>query len=230
MLQLWDVATGQELWHGRGPREQIYSFAFSPDGTRLATGVQDGTCLVWDISSTEQKRPKSKPVDDEQIQKWWNDLAGTDAKQAHQAIWGLTNHPEQALRLLREKVHSISMPLADEVEKQIAALGDASFAKREAAAKALEQFEELARPALEKAIAQSSSAEARRRAESLLNRPSITQYSDKRRLIRAVEVLEQITTPESIQLLKLISKGAPEDLATRATADAITRVEIRGSK
>jgi WD40 repeat protein len=35
----------------RGHTERVHDVAFSPDGTRLATGSQDGTARVWDAAS-----------------------------------------------------------------------------------------------------------------------------------------------------------------------------------
>jgi WD40 repeat protein len=45
-----DARTGKELGRVKGHEAEITSFAFSPDGNRLATGSADTTALVWDIS------------------------------------------------------------------------------------------------------------------------------------------------------------------------------------
>jgi hypothetical protein len=202
----------------------------SPDGQRLATGMADGTCLIWDISAADQKHPHPQVADDQQLQAWWQDLAGTDARRAHQAIWGMIGHPEQSLLLLDERLQPIPPLVGSELEKLMTALGDANFAKREAATRALEQFEELALPTLEKVLTHSNSPEATRRIEQLLNRPAVTQQPEKRRLIRAVEILEQIGAPRALQILKTLSQGAPEAFATQAALDALTRSQLRSPK
>ena len=51
-VQLWDVAThqakGPPLVGGAGLARTL---AFSPDGRRIAAGLQDGTVLIWDIGT-----------------------------------------------------------------------------------------------------------------------------------------------------------------------------------
>jgi hypothetical protein len=49
-VNLWDVTTGKEL-RRLGTVSTVTSVAFSPDGTRLATGSVDKTVVVWDIAS-----------------------------------------------------------------------------------------------------------------------------------------------------------------------------------
>ena len=48
---LIDVPSGRELARFVGHAEQIYSLAFSPDGTRIASGSEDGTARVWEAAS-----------------------------------------------------------------------------------------------------------------------------------------------------------------------------------
>jgi WD40 repeat protein len=45
-----DAATGKELLRREGFDGSVLSLAFSPGGTRLATGLDNATMLVWDVS------------------------------------------------------------------------------------------------------------------------------------------------------------------------------------
>ncbi len=48
-IRLWDVATAENIHTFWGHTTDLQSFDFSPDGTLLASGADDGTILVWDL-------------------------------------------------------------------------------------------------------------------------------------------------------------------------------------
>src|SRR6185437_2992488 len=49
-VQLWDGATGKVRVFETGHKQNIMALAFSPDGTRLATGSEDQTAKLWNLS------------------------------------------------------------------------------------------------------------------------------------------------------------------------------------
>ena len=49
VVKLWDVATRDQIATLEGHTDQIESLSFAPDGT-LASGSEDGTVLLWDMS------------------------------------------------------------------------------------------------------------------------------------------------------------------------------------
>jgi WD40 repeat protein len=50
----WEVATGKEIRRFTGPKANIESVAFSPDGKALAAGSADGQLVVWDADNTKE--------------------------------------------------------------------------------------------------------------------------------------------------------------------------------
>jgi hypothetical protein len=52
--QLWDVATGKEIYRLEGHSAWVYSVAVSPDGRWLATGSIDGTTRLWDAANGKE--------------------------------------------------------------------------------------------------------------------------------------------------------------------------------
>ena len=49
--KVWDAVTGQELVNLSGLSSPVWSVAFSPDGKRIVTGLQDQTAMIWDAET-----------------------------------------------------------------------------------------------------------------------------------------------------------------------------------
>jgi WD40 repeat protein len=227
ILQLWDLASGKELLRRKGYASQAQALAFTPDGKRLASGHLDGTILIWDLSPEIDHRPSPTKADAKQVEQWWTALAGDDAKQAHAAIWGLVGAPERTLPLLRDHLHPAEAPPGEKLKQLLGDLDSDEFAKRNTANKELAEFEELAEPAMRDALREDISEEKRRRLEKLLDITLIVRTPEKLRQLRALEVLEQIGTPEARQLLVKLSKGVAEARLTRDAKAALQRLERR---
>ncbi len=53
MLRLWNVRTGECIAVLAGHTNRIRSLCFSPDGTFLASGSDDGTIMLWNIATLQ---------------------------------------------------------------------------------------------------------------------------------------------------------------------------------
>jgi dipeptidyl aminopeptidase/acylaminoacyl peptidase len=214
-IRLWDVVNGKEVAHFEGHAADVTSLAFSPDGTRLVSGLADSTVLVWDV--TALPRLPTLEVRAEELDGLWKDLAEADAFKAHQAVWKLTASPEKTVPFLREHVPPAAEANAEQVRRWIADLDSEQFAVRAAAVKELEKLDDRAAPALREALAGKPSAELRKQVEELLAGLRLVCSPEVLRRLRAVQVLERIGSPEARRLLEALAKGAP---AARETRDA----------
>jgi hypothetical protein len=224
--QLWDLATGKEPLRPAGHDAPVDSLAFSPDGKRLATGHQDSAILVWDVSAAYERRPRPRRAEARDLEAWWQDLAG-DAPQAHRAIRSLAAVPAQAVSLLHDTLRPAVVLPADEFGSLVQDLDSPRFGRREEASRWLAEFGEDAEPILRKALADISSAEARKRLERILALPRLVPSPEVLRSLPALQILEAIGHMPVRRALGRLAAGAPESRLTREARAAVERLVRR---
>jgi hypothetical protein len=222
-LRVWEVDTGQEILTCPLPQKDVSKVAFSPDGATLAVGQQDGTVYLWAVSPHQLYVPADKPHSDAEWEQLWGDLASDKAATAYRALWTLRREPPRAAALLRKHLHPSAkrdLPL----DKWIAALDSDDYNARQQALRSLRQSGEIAEHALRQAREGKLSLEARKRIDQLLEdlgqrRPS----AERLRSLRAIQLLEEIGSPEAREVLETLAKGWSEDRQTREAKAALAR-------
>jgi len=227
-LLVWDLFQAREHQRFQGFNSQVTSLAFSPDGRRLVSGLADTTLLVWDV------RPRENPpgkLTAEDTTKAWKDLAGRDAPRAFAARAALASAPEPALALLRKHLQRAQSADPQRLRRLLTDLESEDFTVREKAQTALVDLGELAEVALRKALEDKPTLEMRRRVQYVLERlrGPVTK-PELLRSLRAVAVLEDISTPEAKQLLEELAQGAAEARLTREAKAALERLTSRHGK
>lgn len=91
----------------------------------------------------------------------------------------------------------------------------------------LEILGERAEPALRKAASPEGTAEVRRRASELLDKLEAVASPDSLRMLRALEVLEEVHSREAKQVLEILSRRAP---AARQTQEAKESLECAAKR
>jgi WD40 repeat protein len=227
-VHLWDIATGKEAGELKGHEGGVTALAFAPDGKALASGSSDTTVLIWDAARLNpEAKLASVQLPAAELEALWTDLAGPDGVKAYQGMQKLRAAPGQVVALLRERLRPAVAVDAEKIRQLVADLGSKRFAQRQRASADLEKLGELAAPELTKALDNGVPLETRKRIEQLLEKVTGGNLSNEQlRLVRALEVLELLGTPEARQVLQALSRGAPGALPTReaqATLDRLAR-------
>ncbi|HLJ95308.1 MAG TPA: WD40 repeat domain-containing protein, partial [Gemmataceae bacterium] len=217
-IRLWDLETGKELRRLTGHRGKVNSLLFSVDGKMLISAAYDTTLLFWDLSGDRQAlRLHPRPRSSQEPETLWSSLADSDASRAYQAIMALRTTPAQTVPFLQHHLQPVRTPDSRQTTRLIEDLDSLQFEVRQKATAELKGLGGLAEPALRGKLVQPLSPEARQRIEQLLEQVAVAG-PEALRVLRAIEVLEHIGTPEARQLLKTLADGAPESLLTREAA------------
>lgn len=230
-VRVWEVATGTVLCEFGGHRNTVHSVVFSGDGKQLATGGADTTSLVWDVLGLiDDAQVRQPELTSKKLAGYWSDLSEEDAAVADRAILKLVASPRQTVAYLKDMLKpKTALADAKTIARLITELDSNQFVVREKAMHELEKLGKMAEPALKKALAtQQPSLELRRRMERLLEKlDGPVSSPDLLRSLRALEVLEQIGTPEARQIIEALARGASEDELTQQAQAALTRLAKR---
>jgi RNA polymerase sigma factor (sigma-70 family) len=235
-IRVWSAHTGKQIFERKWPEEvafnkswaPIHSLAFMPNGRALATGMEDGTILVWDLERESWPRSEVEhDLDQKKLDSLWADLLADDAARAYKAIDKMTAAPEQTVPFLREQLQAKTDSEVKMAERLIANLDSNQFALREAAGKKLAELGEQAEPALRRALAGKPSAEVRRRAEAMIAAPRPIPAGSFLRELRAVWVLERIGTPAAREVLEKLAGGFSDAPLTQDAKASLQRLDRR---
>jgi WD40 repeat protein len=225
-LRLWEVATGHERHRFVGHKNDIHSLVFSEDGALLASASSEAPAYIWDVYGKQAHPRLPEPWSNAERQGLLHDLDGADARAAFQAIRHLVCSPLPGVDLLRQHVKPAVPADPKQVTQLLKELDDDDFPTRQKAFAALESLGDLAEAHLNGALRKGTSLELKRRAEDLLNR-LVAPTPERVRGFRAVEALEQMRTPQAVQLLEALSHGAMGSRLTGAAAASLERVRKR---
>jgi RNA polymerase sigma factor (sigma-70 family) len=219
-ITVYERASGAVRRRLRGHRNEIYQFAFTPDGSRLVSVSWDGTGLVWDVGPPKPAAPPAA-TDADQLKRW-EALRSPDGAAAHRAMGELAADPAGAVALLKANLKPTPAPADAEIDKLIAGLGAEAFAERAAAGRDLDRLGVQAVPRVKARLAGVESAEVRRRLGEFL-----TAHDRRDRLTgsrlgerRAVELLEAVGTADARALLDELARAGSTPLAQDAAAAA----------
>ena len=226
-VRIWEVLTCKERLCLKGHDKETTAVCFSPDGRTLVSGSMDGSAVLWDVALTGGKAT-ADPKDGKELQSRWDVLAGDDAADAFRAMGELARSPRQTVQLFEERFRVVTSTRVESVGRLIAQLDSDEFDERERASAALEKLGAGACDALRQALANQPSAEVHERADHLLAKlDTAEERGAEIQRLRAVEVLEQLDTPEARTLLKALGMGAGASRLSQQAKAALDRLDKR---
>jgi hypothetical protein len=217
-VRLWEIASGKERKRFEGHRGQVSSMEFLADGRTLVSGCADATVLCWDITGrrADNNQP-TRPLGAEELKLEWDHFFGANVERSFQALWVLAEHPQQTVKALGKELKPVA-PLDPKVIAQwIVELDDDDFAKRENASAELTKAGDVAWAAMKKVLENQQSLEVKFRIQQILKSAggTLASNSPQLRLMRSLELLGHLRTPEARTLLQSLAGGAPEGWLTR---------------
>jgi WD40 repeat protein len=229
-VRLWDLASGRQLRRFEGHRGGVLSLAFSPDDTMLASGGSDTSVLIWDVATLTVNRPLSEVrLGQAELEKAWNDLGADSGEVAYRALWQFAAGGKSAVAFLQGQL-SADPPDQGAVKRLIADLDADQFEVRDRAMRELTSLGVQAQPLLQKALERPSSAEARRRLETLLAKlppAGVGPPGVSLRHLRALQALESAGTAEARQALQALADRGPDTPRGRVAKAAVQRLARR---
>jgi WD40 repeat protein len=227
-VHLYEVETALERDHFQGHAGDVTGVAFTPDGRQLLSVSADGTALLWDLDAVDSPKASLTP---EELAARWADLAADDAAKAYKAVRALAGAPKQTIALLEGKLKPAPVDSAKRMAQLIGTLDSDDYQARERATAELERAGETAAKALQDALEEELSAEARQRVKGLLDRlqqaesPAIWL-----RTARSLEVLEACGGPAVERLLQTLAEGPPEAKLSQEAKSVLERLKKRRSR
>jgi hypothetical protein len=152
----------------------------------------------------------------------WADLADSPAK-AYQASEWLVAHPDEARRLMKDKLRLPVVPPAKEIDSLIKNLDSDSFAVRQEARKTLSGHLSSCRKQYRAALEKSPTLEVRKALETIL----IGQFpipADELRVSRCIFTLERMGGKEAVIILKSLQDSEQDSELMTLTRSAIERL------
>jgi WD40 repeat protein len=224
-LSLWELASEQKRLRFPGHQAQVTALAYSPDRRMVASGSLDTSILLWDLNQMVSGG-RVGALRPDAVAGLWAELGSDDTARAYGAVRTLTAMPEKAVELLKEHLKPVAAPDPAQLTRLIAALDDNDFATRKQATEELEGLGELVEGTLRRFMESAISAEARRRAQGLLEKLAGGPASGELlHSLRALEVLEDLGTPPAQQLLRALAEGAPEARLTSEARASLSRLQ-----
>ena len=221
-VEIWNGFNGYQL-DGFDAGCGVSALAFSGDGTMLATGHEAGSVVLWNTRATWDQSVQRRPMNQTLAQQCWKDLAGEGRKPA--LAWQtLLRNPEKTVEMLTINLKQVASAkgIAGALESFLVLLPEEGDEALDASPP-----EPPIMRALQQALEQATSEEARNQYKQLLDAASRPMSREMRRPILGTLLAEQLDTAESRKLIEDIAAGAAGAFETQVAKSALVRIRLR---
>lgn len=161
----------------------------------------------------------------EELAGFWDDLAGVNGVRVYRLIAELAQHSDQTEEFLRDNLAKNPGLSADRLARLLVDLDDKDFKVRQKASEDLANLGHMAEAALKRALDKQPSEEVKHRVTDLLERlEGSSESTEGWRLLRVIEILERIATPQARQLLEKMANDSVDDEVVRETRASLARL------
>jgi WD40 repeat protein len=227
-VTLWDLATGNQRVSFVGHHGEVVHGVTFDNAGKLFASAGSGTITLWSFFEPGPDRQVAKSLTPEVISGLWDDLASADGTKAYKALFLLAQVPTQTVSFLQRQLCPALAPNPEKVQQLVMDLGNEQFSVRNNATLQLETLAEVVEGVLRNAITKNPPLEAQQRIGALLSKLKGPVTSPKKmQIVRAVEVLELIGSPEAQRVLESLAGGAPGARETEEAKASLERVKLR---
>jgi WD40 repeat protein len=226
----YETLTGQVRQALNGLNGSVFAVTGSRDCKRIIGGGAGLNALIWDVSLIGNPSGFVRPREEE-FAELWSQLRESNPKAAFPVMRRLGAHPDVAVQICRQNIKPVAAALEDAVlDRLVQELGDAKFAVREQAFKKLDDLGESAVVGLKSRLASATQQETRNRMMRLLAKHDpVTPTPEMIGEARALEILEQLGTTASRELLQSLAGGAANARRTQTAIEVLKRLHRRSA-
>jgi WD40 repeat protein len=228
-IYLWDLASCRLSGTFRGQDGRLTTIDYTSDGRRLLTGSGDTTILSWDMTRPEwRSRPIKSNLSEQDLVTHWDRLRNSTAEEAYRCKWAFVGDPKKTVAFFWERLRPEPLIAAGRIQSWLVDLDSPRYAVRERAHRELLSHFDQTENELRKCLTESISVEKRNRINRIIDASfAAIPEPDQLRDLRAIEVLEQIGTPEAREVLQSIAKSDVPTRISRDAAESLKRLEAR---
>lgn len=225
-LRLWETFTGKTIETFKSHEGPVLSVAFAPDGRTLYSAGADSRVIAWEPASLILTG--GGKIDPDGRKPFWDSLAVEVAPVGQRAVWRWVASPKDTPEFLGAQLYLLDPKKVDQLFRD---LDSKEFVVRETATQELEKYGRWMEGRLETALQDPPSLEVKRRVERMLGllrvNNALSLKQERLRMLRVMQILEQIGDPSALKVLDDLARGAAEPELQNEAELALKRLQKR---